>query len=277
MDELLSSSLRMATPLAFAAYGGALSERSGVFNVALEGALLSGAFAAALGAACFGSTSAGLLLSLFAGVAVGLVLSFLTVTLGANQFVSGIAVNMLCIGLTAFFARALGDLFNKPSDLTLHAIAPEAFHHMPILGPTILSQNFLVCLSVALAIALTYLLHRTRTGMNIRAVGENQKAADFAGLPVNQIRFWSVLASCAIASLGGSQLVLGQVHLFSENMTAGRGFIALAAVILGRRSFWGAAWLAFYSAYVKPWNYECSSTTPVCRINCSTCSPIVWR
>ena len=240
MDELLAATFRFATPLAFAALGGVLSERSGVFNIALEGSLLCGAFGAAIGLSYWDSVMTGFLFGVSTGICTGTLLALMTVTLGANQFVSGIAVNMLCFGLTSFFARILGDELSKSSERSLGSVGSDSFHAIPILGSRILWENSMVFLAIGFAILFTIALRKTRTGMHIRAVGENQKAADSAGIPVNGVRFFCVLFSCVLASIGGCQLVLGQVHMFTENMTAGRGFIALAAVIIGRRTFWGA-------------------------------------
>jgi simple sugar transport system permease protein len=240
MDELLSSALRLATPLTFAALGGVLSERSGVFNIGLEGSLLSGAFGAAAGTALTGSPWVGLITGLGAALVVGLILAVLTVPLGVNQFVSGIAVNLLAVGLTAFFARLMTGESGRTTLPGFGPLGPPSWGEVPLLGPLLFAQDWLVVTSFLLPGALTYLLYRTRWGLQIRAVGENQWAADVAGVPVNRVRFLSVAASCGLAGLGGCHLVLVQVLVFTENMSAGKGFIALAAVILGRWSFWGA-------------------------------------
>ena len=240
MDELLSSTLRLATPLTFAALGGVLSERSGVFNIALEGALLSGAFGAAAGTTITGNPWVGLITGLGAGLVIGLLLALLTVPLRVNQFVSGIAVNLLAVGLTAFFARLMTIESSRTTLRGFARLGPPSWEALPLLGPLVFSQDWLVVTSFLLPAGLTYVLHRTRWGLQIRAVGENHWAADVAGIPVNRVRFLSVATSCGLAGLGGCHLVLVQAFLFTENMSAGRGFIALAAVILGRWSFWGA-------------------------------------
>jgi ABC-type uncharacterized transport system permease subunit len=240
MDELLASTLRFSIPLAFAAMGGVLSERAGVFNLALEGALLSGALGAALGAVALASPWGGVAVGLAAGLVVGLLLAILTVLLGVNQFVSGVAINLLAAGLTAFVARLFTDRLQGAAMPGLVPLLSSTWRETPIVGPFLASQDALALLAMGLPLGLTFLLFRTRSGLVIRAVGESPWAADVAGLSVARTRFAAVIGSCLLASLGGCHLVLAQVLVFSENMSAGKGFIALAAVILGRWSFWGA-------------------------------------
>lgn len=240
MIELLTSTLRFAAPLTFAASGGVLSERSGVYNIALEGAILGGAFGAAAGATFTGHAIGGIAAGLFMGLLMGLLLAILTVILGVNQFVAGIAVNLLTVGLTAFVARLIS-LDGGRTVPGFAAIGPQSWQKVPILGSLVFAQDPLTLTVYLFPFGLSYLLNYTRWGLQLQAVGENPWAADVAGIRVRQLRFIAVAASCMLASLGGCLLVLTQVFVFSENMSAGKGFIALAAVILGRWSFLGAA------------------------------------
>jgi simple sugar transport system permease protein len=235
LSDLSAASLRLSIPLIFAALGGVLCERSGVYNIGLEGMILSGAFGAAIGTGFSGEPVVGLAMGLVCGLVVGSLLAFLTVGLGVDQFVSGIAVNVLALGLTAFFARIA---FHGQANTTVLAgfkpLRVCGLEQLPLVGPTFFNQNCLVYLMYLIVPAMSVLLSRTRWGLNIKAVGENPHAADAAGLPVNRIRFLCVVSGCALASLGGCYLVLAQVFVFSEHMSAGKGFVALAAVILGR-------------------------------------------
>ncbi|GHU04544.1 ABC transporter permease [Alphaproteobacteria bacterium] len=226
--------VRLSIPVAFAAVGGVLCERSGVFNIALEGCILAGAFGAALGAALSGYPAVGVGSGLLFGFVVGLMLAVLAVSLGANQLVSGIAINVLTLGATSFLARLL-----LPADMArdLPGFQPLPLPYLsdiPLIGPVFFAQDALTYLLYMATLILWFVLAKTPMGLFVRAVGDNPRAADSAGVNVSVLRFSSVLAGCAIASMGGVWLVLSQVHIFTEHMSAGKGFIAVAAVILGR-------------------------------------------
>ncbi len=239
--EVLSSSLRLSVPLVFAALAGVLSERSGVFNIALEGKILAGAFGAAVGAFFMDDPYSGLVVGMLFGMMAGSILAVLGVTFGVNQIVTGIAINIFVLGITAFLSRIV---FGAQAN-TLKLPGFKAFEipwlsSIPIIGPVLFSQDLLVYVMFA-SVALVFLfLYRTTWGLAVRAVGENPAAVDSAGLSVPALRYGCVMAAGAIAALGGCYLVLSQVFLFSEHMSAGKGFIALAAVILGRWSPVGA-------------------------------------
>lgn len=233
--DILATGLRLAVPLIFAALGGVWCERAGVFNLALEGSILGGAFGAALGAFLLQSVWGGLLGGMLAAGLIGIVLAVMTVRLAINQMVAGIAINMLVIGMTSFFARmafseqSASALLPGFSTLTIPGLAS-----IPLIGEVLFKQNVLVYLLYGLVPLAWWLLFRTSWGLNLRATGEYPRAVDSAGLNVFRIRFLSVVGSCVIAGLGGCYLVLSQVFMFTEHMSAGKGFIALAALILGR-------------------------------------------
>lgn len=240
MDDLsfftdyLVSSLRLSVPLAFAALGGLWSERSGVLNIALEGMLLSGAFASAAAAFYTKSVGLGLLAAVFVGGLVGLLHAFLCVTLRVDQLVSGLAINLAAAGLTSFWARILfnsGEATQLPG---LDAIAIPGFAKIPILGAVLFQQDILVYFLFLLVPVSAYLLFYTSWGLSLRAVGEAPRAADTAGISVELVRYVAVIVSGSLASLGGAYLALVYVKFFAEGMTAGKGFIALAALIFGR-------------------------------------------
>ena len=230
--EFFSTAVRLAIPVTFAASGGVVSERSGVYNIALEGGLLSGALGAAVACYFSGNPLIGILGGLIGGLMCGLILAVLTVTLRVDQFVSGISTNLLMLGLTAFFAR----IAFQSGTVQLNGLEPIVlgpFAKMPIIGWWF-RQDILTYLAIAIVPLLYAFLMHTHAGLNIRACGANPNAAFAMGVEVNQTRFICVTASCCLASLGGCFLVLSHVHTFSENISAGKGFIALAAIILGR-------------------------------------------
>jgi simple sugar transport system permease protein len=235
IGDMLSTSVRLAVPLGFAALAGVLCERSGVYNIALEGKILAGAFGAALGAYFFGDPFAGLAVGMLLGMAAGSILAALGVSFGVNQIVTGIAINIFVLGVTAFLSRvSFGEQANTLRLPGFQRFDFPGLSSIPIIGPALFSQDLLVYVLFATAALVYCLLYWTPWGLKVRAVGENPAAADSAGVSVVRTRYVCVIAAGALAALGGCYLVLSQVFLFSENMSAGKGFIALAAVILGR-------------------------------------------
>jgi simple sugar transport system permease protein len=222
------------------------AERAGVYNVGLEGSILMGAFGAAVGTFWSGSPAVGAVTGLAAGVMLGALQALLTVWMRSDQLVSGIAVNLFCAGLTAFLSRLV---FGEKGSTTLPGLVPiplPVLVDVPVLGPGIFRQDALAYLLLAVACISSWLLYRTHAGLALRVTGESPRAADSAGISVRKLRTLAVVASSALASLGGAHLVLAQIHLFAENMSGGRGFLALAIVILGRWSPGGAVLAAAF-------------------------------
>ena len=236
LADFLNSTLRLSTPLAFAAIGGLFCERAGVFNIALEGCILSGALGAAYGAFTFGDPVSGLAIGIICGAATGLLLAFLGVTLGINQIVAGIAINMLSLGMTSFFSRLLLHVEEGASRILpgFKVIPIPLLSDIPIIGPVLFKQDILVYLLYATVLIGWWFLFKTPWGLAIRAVGQFPKAVDTAGMSVEKIRYLTVIFGCGLASVGGCYIILSQVFIFTEHMSAGKGFIALAALILGR-------------------------------------------
>jgi len=235
ITEVLSTSLRLSVPLVFAALGGVLSERSGVFNIALEGKILAGAFGAAFGAFIMEDPYSGLVVGMLFGMLAGSILAVLGVTFGVNQIVTGIAINIFVLGITAFLSRIV---FGAQAN-TLRLPGFKSFDFpglssIPVIGPVLFGQDLMVYLMFLCVGGVFLFLYWTPWGLAVRAVGENPAAVDSAGISVAKLRYGCVIAAGALAALGGCYLVLSQVFLFSEHMSAGKGFIALAAVILGR-------------------------------------------
>ena len=240
VEDLAGASLRLSVPIAFAAVGGIISERAGIFNVALEGCILGGAFGAAAGAYVFGSPMAGLAVGLSVAGCVGVLLAGLAVGLAINQLVAGIAINILMAGMTAYLARLI---LGADATSTLPGFATLAIpvlSDLPLVGKLLFTQDPLTWLMFATVLGTWWFIFRTPYGLTLRAIGDYPAAADSAGIDVNKVRFLAVVASCMIAGLGGCYLVLSQVFVFTENMSAGKGFIALAALILGRWNPLGA-------------------------------------
>jgi simple sugar transport system permease protein len=243
MDEVLlgtvlASTLRVATPLWLCALAGLLSERAGVIDIGLEGKMLAAAFAAAAAGALAGSTA----LALAAALAVAVVLAWLhgvaCVSHRGDQVVSGIALNLIAAGLTvvlgiAWFAEG-GQTPPVGAEVRLAPLWPAAGTALGPLGDALFGHNALVYLALALVPAVWWLLFRTRFGLRLRAVGENAQMVDAAGVSVPRLRYAALTLNGALCALAGSYLVLAQNALFVPHMTAGRGFMALAAMIFGK-------------------------------------------
>ena len=243
--SLLFSTLRLATPLILAAIGGLYSERSGVINIALEGLMLAGAFTAASVAFYASSSSVGVAAAIAAGVAVALIIAIACIRFKADQVVTGTGINIMFLGLPAVFSGALFLSSGSTPQIPKEHLLPTIYQFLERIRPSafpdwvprwrILTDVSLITLIAFLVVLITaYILYRTPFGLRLRAVGENPEAADAAGVSVNKIRYLGVILSGALAGIGGAYLSIGQSSLFTRNMTAGRGFIALAALIFGK-------------------------------------------
>ncbi|KST65493.1 ABC transporter permease [Mastigocoleus testarum] len=233
LTEYLLSSLRLSVPLAFAALGGLFCERSGVLNIALEGMLLVGAFTSSIVTAYTANVWLGILAAVVVGSLVGFLHAFLSISLRVDQVVSGLAINLVAVGLTSFLARLFSNIISQELP-GLSQISIPILVNIPILGSLLFRQDILIYLLFFLVIFSTYFLFKTSPGLTLRAVGESPKAADAAGISVEKVRYLAVLASGFLTSLGGAYLAVEHVKYFTEEMTAGRGFIAIAALIFGR-------------------------------------------
>jgi simple sugar transport system permease protein len=233
-SALLAAALRYATPLTFAALGGVTSERAGVVNIGLEGMLLTGAFFGAWGADITSSWIGGIVIGLLAGGVMGLLHAVFSVSLRADQIVSGTAINFLALGITGFlFVKAYGTE-GTPDDLPEIPDVHLPIGWIPFIGEGLEQLNLMVWVGLICVAALSLYLFRTAGGLRHRSVGENPLAADTAGISPIRVRYYAVIASGAFAALGGVFLSIGFVHSFGQNMTIGQGFIGLAAVIFGK-------------------------------------------
>jgi ABC-type uncharacterized transport system permease subunit len=240
-SALAAGMLRFATPLIFAAMGGILSERSGVINIGLEGMMLIGAFFGIYGSDLTGSWVGGLVIGAAAGAVLGLVHAFVSIQLRADQVVSGTGINILALGVTGYvFIYHYGNQGTPPGVSRVPDVTLPGVEDLSFVGGAIGHANLLTWAALLLVPLLTLFLFRTRGGLRLRSVGEKPRAADTVGLPVIRTRYLAVTASGALAAIGGSYLSIALLGSFNENMTAGRGFIALAAVIFGGWRPWGA-------------------------------------
>jgi simple sugar transport system permease protein len=232
-SDYLVASLHLSVPLAFAALGGLYSERSGVLNIALEGMLLTGAFTSAATTLYTNNPWLGIFAAVIAGGLVGLLHAFLSVTLRVDQLVSGLAINLVASGITSFLARLIfnGSTQRLPG---IEAIIIPGLSQIPIIGSLLFQQDIFVYLLLLLIILTRYILFSTNFGLTLRAVGEYPPAVDTAGLSVSSVRYYAVIISGCLASLGGAYLTSVQIRFFAEGMSAGKGFIAIAALIFGK-------------------------------------------
>ncbi|HXF56372.1 MAG TPA: ABC transporter permease [Actinomycetota bacterium] len=234
---LLNSTFRMIAPILLAALGGLLCERVGVFNIALEGLMLAGAFAAVAGSFFSENAIVGVLTAVAAAAVLAALFGAAATFLQGNMIVLGIATNFLALGATSFTMPLLFGVKGNFSDPRIHGlgkIAIPGIDGVPVLGPMLSGHSWLVYVSWALVVAAQVLLFRHPLGLRARGIGERPDAAETLGVRVRPFQFWVVVLSGALCGLAGAQLSLGQVTLFVENMTAGRGWIAVVAVMFGR-------------------------------------------
>jgi simple sugar transport system permease protein len=233
-EGFLSALVRVATPLLLAALGEMLAERGGVINLGVEGAMLAGALAAAIGAAS-GGPWAGLVLAVAAGAVVAAGFAALAIGARTDQIITGTAMTLAALGLTgAIYRRAFGTAGAGLSLPTLAPLEMPGLSRLPLVGPALFAQPLPTYLALLAVPLLWWFLFRTRPGLALRAVGESPASARAAGVPVRRMQALATIAGGAFAGLAGGTLVLAQVGTFAERMTAGRGFIAIAIVVLGR-------------------------------------------
>ncbi len=242
MDETLAvfiaSTLRLAMPLILAAAGELVSERAGVLNLSLEGMMLTAAFFGALGSWATGSPVLGILCAVLASFVVSVVQAVLSVHWRANQLVVGIGFNILALGATTLLYRIIFGGLSREEIPGLGKLSVPGLSEIPFIGPALLQQSYLVYFGLACVAGIWWMLKSTAFGLSIRAVGDDPRAADKAGIPVARIRFQAVLIAGLMAGLAGSFLSVADINTFTENMTNGAGYLAIAAVIFGGWTVW---------------------------------------
>lgn len=249
-SDLWNATLGFGALLLLPALGGLISERSGVVNIAMEGMMLTGAYAGVMSALATQSVLGGLIGAMVAGGLMALVHAFVSINFKADQIVSGIAINLAALGLTNFllFVQTGGQGVPSLKDsLRLPNVSLGPISHIPFIGPVFFQQNIVFYIAIVILIAIQFMLFRTNVGLRIRAVGEHPQAADTAGVNVYLVRYSCVIVSGILSGLAGAFLSMGIAGIFNSDMTDGVGFIALAAVVFGRYTPWstGIACLIF--------------------------------
>jgi len=237
--SLYGSTLRMIAPILLAALGGAICARVGIFNVGLEGLMLTGAFTAIVGNHLFHNVWLAVLFAMVCAGLMSLILAWLTISLNANMIVVGVALNFLAAGLTTYCLFAIFNVKGSYYDPQMTGLPKwdiPLIGDIPVVGGILSGHSPLVYFAFLLAFALQFFLFRTVKGFRLLAAGEHPEAARSLGIKIDRIRYLAVLASGVLCGLAGAQLSLGQVTQFTEGMTAGRGFIALVAVMLGQNN-----------------------------------------
>ena len=243
LTSVLVSTVALSTPLIFGALAGVISERVGVVNIAIEGDLLVGAFAGVLVASYFHNAYAGLIAAPVAGAFMGLLLALFSVKYGVDQVIVGVVLNVLALGLTTFFGGTVmkkSTLNLNTNQFSLSTIKIPGLSEIPVIGPALFNQTILVYIMYVVVAALAFFLFRSRWGLRLRACGEHPWAADTVGINVQRTRTNNTVLGSALAGLGGAFFTIGSSLAFTDNISAGNGYIALAALILGKWNPLGA-------------------------------------
>jgi len=242
LEAMFNSTIGMATPILLAALGEYLVEESGMINIGIEGAMLCGAFFSLAAAYFSGSIVLGLVAGIAAACAINALFAILVVNLAVSQVVAGTALDILSLGVTGVFYRKLFGVTGKAFMVRpMPKIALGPLSRIPLLGPVLFDHNPLVYLTFFLVPALWFIVMRTRYGLRLRAAGERPEAADALGLDAYRLRWAALLVSGALTGLAGAYLTLAYANTFVENISAGRGFVELSVVIVGRWNPWGMA------------------------------------
>ncbi|WP_076464208.1 ABC transporter permease [Actinomyces mediterranea] len=237
LTSTLVSTVAISTPLIFGALSGVVSEHVGVVNIAIEGDLLVGAFAGVMAASFFNTPYAGLIVAPIAGALLGSLLALFSVRYGVDQIIVGVVLNVLALGLTTFFYGTLMKVDPASLNTNKFSLTPikiPGLAEIPIIGPVFFNQTILVYAMYAVVVVLTIFLYRSRWGLRLRACGEHPRAADTVGINVNRTRSRNTILGSALAGLGGAFFTIGSGLAFTDNISAGNGYIALAAMILGK-------------------------------------------
>lgn len=234
LTSFIASDIRTATPILLAALGIVFSERAGIVNIGTEGLMLIGALAGVSGSYFTGSVWGGLAVAMLTSMFFAAIFGYFTIVIKADQTVIGTGINILALGLTTTVNRAIFGSSGAAAKIdSFKDIAIPGLSRIPILGESLFTQTFPVYLALILVPIASFVMFRTNVGLQVRAVGENPLAADTMGIKVDRVRFLTVLYSGIMAGLGGAYLSMGKMSFFTENMTAGVGFMALAAVVFG--------------------------------------------
>lgn len=234
-EYFLQSGVRISTPLLLAALGELIAEKSGLINIGLEGKVLAGAFAGFMTVALTHSLGLGVCAAMMAGILLAFLFGLMCITLRNDQIVTGAALNFLAIGITGFMYKTFFGTTGSTTTISPFQELPiPMLRDIPVIGPMLFSHTLLTYLAIALAVLIMVVNRRTRLGFHLSAVGEQPRAADAAGIPVNRVRWIAILIEGLLGGLAGASLSLSLSNTFNEEMSNGRGYIALAIVIFGR-------------------------------------------
>lgn len=234
---ILHTTLRMATPIVLAALGGLFTHRANVLNIALEGMMLIGAFTGVLASYMTGSIFIAIIAAMLASMGFALLFNIFGITLKGNFIITGLAVNIFATGLTSFILQVVfkrRGAFSDPKIVGMETVHIDFLDKIPVIGPIFNDHTPMIYASIIVAIIVYFIINHTKYGIYVRAVGENEEAAKAIGIKVNRIKYSTVYISAMLCALAGVNLSLGNLTMFVENMTNGRGFIALAAIFCGR-------------------------------------------
>ena len=236
LTTLAAATVRLAVPVMFAGLGETIAEKTGILNIGIEGVMLSGAFFAFAGAWYSKSLMAGILCGMLGGIFISSIHGFLSINMAKDQTVSGLALNIFALGFTSYFFKLMQNGSEYQQIDKMEIIKIPVLSKLPVLGQAFFAQDILTY-SIYVLMILAFIFYRkTNLGLSFFAIGENPKAAASVGIPVHKYQWISVILNGILGGIGGANLVLVQLGVFNENMTSGRGYIALAAVILGRYS-----------------------------------------
>lgn len=235
--SILNSALRMAAPIILAGLGGLFTHKAGVLNIALEGMMLMGAFVAVIASFITGSPTIAILAAIAAALLMAVIFSIFGISLKGNFIIIGLAVNIFALGITSYILQAafgVRGVFSNSKIVGIPAINIPALDKIPFIGPILNNQTPIVYISLLSVILVNFIIYKTKFGLYVRVVGENEEAAKAVGLNINKIKYISVLISSVFCALAGVNLSLENLNMFVENMTNGRGFISLAAIFCGK-------------------------------------------
>lgn len=239
-QDFFSATVRMAAPIILAAVGEVMLERAGIFNLGIEATILIGAFFGVLGSYLFGSAWLGLLVAILAGCVVGLIFGWAVISMRANQAVTGTALNIFALGITSLLARMIWGVRDTPLQVAAIGVWPvPVLSKIPYIGPILFEHSPLVYLAYIMVVVVAVVLYKTTWGLKIRAIGEHPRAADTMGINVLTWKYAMSVAACALAAIAGAMLSISFMNLWVDNISAGRGYMAIACVILGQWSPWG--------------------------------------
>lgn len=234
-----AAAIRIATPILYAALGEIVSESAGVLNIGIEGMMTMGAWGGFMGSYFFGGNWIGVLMGMLAGGLIGLLVGYLCVSRGADQIITGIIINIFCLGITSLsYKKTFERMTDLPQVATFQTWNIPSLSEMEVLGPLFFRHISLVYIAFLLVPVFWIVIYKTSWGLKVRAVGEHPEAADTAGVNVWGVRYWAIVLGGMMAALGGVTLSIGQLNIFMDYMTAGRGFIALAVVVFGGWNPW---------------------------------------